>query len=646
MGHNIGHRTINRYFLIFILALLSPATQAGGASQPQTLKILVSNTASQSGLIHHLANAFEAQNRHIKIEIDSAGALAVLDKARLGHAGLVITHHPPSEKLFMDEGFGLSRTLIMYNQFALFGPPGDPLGLVTERELLTVLRILAENQVPFMVPGARSGTQKKLAELWSLTGVEPNWPGYEITGSSSAATLRNAAIFNAYAFADIATYLANIDKLHGMIIPIYRDHTALRNYYSAIVVNGQHFPHFTQQALAQSFINFLVSDAGQFLIKRFGETNFNTTIFTPAAHLDPGIKTQHMKHELETKRQHLQVLSGLAIILAILSLATSWLFFRTRGLEKSTRLSEERFELAVAASNDGIWDWDIENDIAYFSPRTNEILNQPLNQAHVMDPLTHLISCINAGDRDKLQKQIKCYFEKDDNTTLTAEFRLPQDTNKQTKWIKIRGKIIKSSQGKPLRMSGAFTDITDIKRSEFHALHDILTGLPNRALLQNRLDQAILSFERNKKIFSLLMIDLDRFKQVNDIFGHQTGDALLTQVAVRLRACLRKSDTVARLGGDEFAILLPGSKGDYACNIAEKILKTTNKIFYVKPYELNIGASIGIAIFPVHGQDAHTLIKHADIAMYKAKSGHEKIKIFDNNKYFTAPNNITSATID
>lgn len=152
------------------------------------------------------------------------------------------------------------------------------------------------------------------------------------------------------------------------------------------------------------------------------------------------------------------------------------------------------------------------------------------------------------------------------------------------------------------------------------ALHDALTGLPNRALIKDRLQQLILSSERDHKAgFCLLMIDLDRFKEINDTLGHQAGDNVLCEISNRLNNVLRKSDTIARLGGDEFAILMPDASVGQAQEIAQLIADTIEKPHYYKDRELPVGASIGIAVYPDHGKDTDTLFKHADIAMYVAK---------------------------
>jgi len=155
---------------------------------------------------------------------------------------------------------------------------------------------------------------------------------------------------------------------------------------------------------------------------------------------------------------------------------------------------------------------------------------------------------------------------------------------------------------------------------EHQALYDFLTGLPNRILLHDRLDQAVLVAEREGVPLALCLLDLDRFKEINDTLGHQMGDTVLQQLSPRLKGALRTVDTVARLGGDEFAILLPtvGDK-EGAARLAEKILKALEKPFVIEGHRLQISASIGIALCPQDGTDWRTLMSKADAAMYAAK---------------------------
>jgi diguanylate cyclase (GGDEF)-like protein/PAS domain S-box-containing protein len=152
------------------------------------------------------------------------------------------------------------------------------------------------------------------------------------------------------------------------------------------------------------------------------------------------------------------------------------------------------------------------------------------------------------------------------------------------------------------------------------ALHDALTGLPNRTLLNDRIAQAINAAKRSGEAMAVLLLDLDRFKEVNDTLGHLVGDRLLTLIGPRLRQPLREADTVARLGGDEFAILLPGPTDvPAACGIAERIVETFCEPFLVDDMALEVGVSIGVALYPEHGEAAEPLLQHADAAMYAAK---------------------------
>jgi diguanylate cyclase (GGDEF)-like protein/PAS domain S-box-containing protein len=171
---------------------------------------------------------------------------------------------------------------------------------------------------------------------------------------------------------------------------------------------------------------------------------------------------------------------------------------------------------------------------------------------------------------------------------------------------------------------GVARDITDRKRAEevisYQAYHDILTDLPNRILFKDRLGLAVIQAKRKQTELAVMFIDLDRFKLVNDTLGHVKGDELLQQVAGRLKECLRKGDTLARQGGDEFTIVLPElrDRGD-ASMVADKFLECLQLPFDLDGHEVHISASIGIAIYPTHGESIDELLRHADIAMYQVK---------------------------
>lgn len=174
------------------------------------------------------------------------------------------------------------------------------------------------------------------------------------------------------------------------------------------------------------------------------------------------------------------------------------------------------------------------------------------------------------------------------------------------------------------------------KQLEFMASHDVLTGLPNRSLFHDRLVQAMTQADRHHHLAALLFIDLDRFKIINDTFGHQLGDLLLCAVAQRLRATVRAFDTVARLGGDEFTIVLTEIRqANEVADIAQKVLATFEKPFMLECYETFVTPSIGIALYPLDHRDAEGLTKNADIAMYRAKE-HGK----NNFQFYTQDMNV------
>ncbi|CAI8868076.1 MULTISPECIES: putative bifunctional diguanylate cyclase/phosphodiesterase [Pseudomonas] len=162
------------------------------------------------------------------------------------------------------------------------------------------------------------------------------------------------------------------------------------------------------------------------------------------------------------------------------------------------------------------------------------------------------------------------------------------------------------------------------------ALHDTLTGLPNRVLLADRIDQGMSRVDTEGGCLALMFIDLDGFKPVNDAFGHHMGDQLLREVSLRLREDLRGQDTLARIGGDEFVLLVQLSEPDDAMNLAARQVSLIGRSFRVADHDLQISASVGIALYPGNGQTAHELLMNADAAMYHAKgTGKNGYSFFD-----------------
>ncbi|MSQ59127.1 MAG: bifunctional diguanylate cyclase/phosphodiesterase [Betaproteobacteria bacterium] len=289
--------------------------------------------------------------------------------------------------------------------------------------------------------------------------------------------------------------------------------------------------------------------------------------------------------------------------------------------ERSLRQSEERFRDLAALSSDFYWEQDAGLRFTYFPDNAAEKSILP-----VQDLL------------GKTRFEVAAEFESEQARqehweTLQARkpFRdLVMKSASAPRWISVNGKPIFDEAGAFVGYRGTGRDITQMKiasdRSEYLATRDQVTGLPNRALLNDRLHNAM---STGLKV-GVLFIDLDRFKNVNDTLGHETGDNLLREVARRLEASVRREDTVARLGGDEFVVVLKGVQDSQdVSTIASKLSASLAEPLSIDWHSLLTGASVGIAVFPEDGGDAATLIQRADTAMYQAKAyGRGQIRFF------------------
>ena len=307
------------------------------------------------------------------------------------------------------------------------------------------------------------------------------------------------------------------------------------------------------------------------------------------------------------------------------------LFSLRKQLERSERL--HRF--MIESSPNIIFIVDKNGNFAFVNDRAEELLNYKKDE---------LISAHFATivEPDYVERATHCFHERrtGPRATKDVEIWLMCKPGSRPGWTRNMIAIELNSLGvyeneirndKGEVQSGDFSgtyvvgrDITERLASEklihFQAYHDLLTGLPNRALFHDRLSNTISNAHRENDRLSVLFLDLDRFKVVNDTLGHSVGDELLKQVANRLRSCLREGDTVARLGGDEFIVLLPNiNSDDIARLVAKKLEDAIKQPFFVDGNELFLTGSIGISMFPENGETADLLIKNADTAMYYTK---------------------------
>lgn len=281
-----------------------------------------------------------------------------------------------------------------------------------------------------------------------------------------------------------------------------------------------------------------------------------------------------------------------------------------REAERALRASEERYALAVRGTNDGIWDWDLERDRLYLSPRWKAMLGW--TDEEVGDAPEEWLGRIHPEDRPRVLSRLAAH--RAGRSPLFEDEHRIRHRDGSYRWVLCRGTCARDATGRATRVAGAQTDVTDRRA------HDPLTGLPNRALLLEHLEGAIARARRRlDEGCAVLFLDLDGFKAVNDQLGHQAGDTLLVEVARGLQRRLRPGDVVARLGGDEFVVLLGRiGEGRLAELVAERLLRTVSAIAAERPGP-PVSASIGIALGGGTHLDAHQVLATADGAMYQAK---------------------------
>lgn len=293
---------------------------------------------------------------------------------------------------------------------------------------------------------------------------------------------------------------------------------------------------------------------------------------------------------------------------------------------------EERYMLAVQGANDGIWDWEIKSDVFYTSPRWKAMLG--FSETEIDNRIDEWFSRVHLIDLERLKIEVFDHL-KGDSPHLEFEHRMQQKDG-NWRWMLARGLAVRDSQGVAYRIAGSLSDITARKQAEerltFNAMHDSLTGLPNRALLFDRLEHAIRHFKRDPQTtFAVLFLDLDRFKVVNDSLGHIYGDKLLVAFSKLLQHLLRATDTVARIGGDEFVLLLEDSCGlDQAIQISNRILQSLEEPLISDGQKFYTSASIGVVISLPDHNTSEDVLRDADIALYAAKSqGKARYAVFN-----------------
>lgn len=284
--------------------------------------------------------------------------------------------------------------------------------------------------------------------------------------------------------------------------------------------------------------------------------------------------------------------------------------------------SDQRYELAVEGADCCIWDWEVENDIYYFSTKWKSYLGYENDE--VKNTFEGWTNLIHVEDKNNVVSQINDYILSN-SSSYESVYRMVCK-NGEEKWILSKAKAIRNSDGKIIRMAGSHTDITEQKliQNELNSLayKDMLTELPNRFSFEIKVNELINTNENNNlnKKFALIYMDIDNFKHINDTLGHTSGDLLLKYISNILKYQVKTPDFVARLGGDEFAIIIEDIKERQ--EIIDKIqdlIKYLRRPWILNKQEFFISHSIGIAVYPDDGDNLSVLLKNSDVAMYFVK---------------------------
>lgn len=303
--------------------------------------------------------------------------------------------------------------------------------------------------------------------------------------------------------------------------------------------------------------------------------------------------------------------------------------------EQLLKESEEKLESILNSLEEVVWSISASTgELLYLNPAAQKVYNRPVSE--FFDNPNLWLEVVYPEDRQLVETSYQNLLEQGNSET---EYRILRPDG-EVRWVSIRGHVSYDKNGIAMRIDGIIDDITQRKQVEeqliHDALHDALTGLPNRTLFMERVELALQRAKQCKKyLFAILFIDLDRFKLVNDSLGHAVGNRLLIAIAHLLKQCLRPRDTIARLGGDEFTILLDELNDiTDATSIAEQIQATLTSPFQLESYTIYTSASIGIVPSSIGYEQAADLLRDADIAMYRAKEqGKARYAIFDQVMY-------------
>jgi diguanylate cyclase (GGDEF)-like protein/PAS domain S-box-containing protein len=303
-----------------------------------------------------------------------------------------------------------------------------------------------------------------------------------------------------------------------------------------------------------------------------------------------------------------------------------------RRARLALRASEERYALAARGANDGLWDWDLAAGTLYVSPRWREMVGD--SAADLVGGPELWLDRVHPDDRAGLRAVLDAHLEAE-SSHFEHEHRM-QGVDGGHIWVLVRGMAVRDSAGRPFRIAGSQTDVTARRAAEERlrkdATHDALTGLFNRKQLLSELDAHVSAARRDERALSVCLCDLDHLKEINDTYGHPTGDAVLRGFGEVLRRSLRAGDVPGRYGGDEFCVIFPHTIAAHAVQVTERIRRSLTAAAFLDPRggHFRASATFGVADLVASGEGVESLIERADAALYRGKG-------LGRNRSFPAP---------
>lgn len=605
-------KTVIAQALLALLIVCGVVSTAAADYSRTEIRIAVADEIHQSGIGAALIKRFVDQNPDVRIKVVPVVESRALSLARDGVVDAAIMERSGAIDLLDAWAVVGSRQELLRGLHVLVAPSDDPLKLLSSTDIEDAIERLANSRSTVILPPAQTPIATRFEGLLSLTRNGRAVPVVSFAGDD-VKRLEVAARRRNHTVVHLGHWIESRRSVRQQLRLVRN--AALQSVYEYVIFDVPDIPDSAYTS-AQDFGAFLRTQATRDFIADFGADQ-GLRQFTPAAELRTSLDL--VEHQDASIWLHRFGIGSLLLILAITFAVLPQLYFRERARYRSV----SRLMRAVEGARDGVWDWDIQTNRAFFTQRSFKVLGLPPENTGVTSPMKLFLSAVHSGWRDSVREELEMCQQRNKNGRFSIDFRV-QDKKDKPVWVRMRGMVLTDENNKVTRLSGSVMDVSTEKAQEaqlrHQVMHDSLTGLPNRALMNHRLEKTLVRSRDSDESFALIMIDLNRFKEINDSLGHGVGDELLRAVAGRLTGAVRDKDTVARLGGDEFAILLPAVDAQAAFGRAQKVRDALSRnAVILAEHSLLIEGSIGISMFPDHGDSAEALMQRADIAMYTSK---------------------------